>query len=215
MSLEHPCFISYRHNPGPNYKRIIKDLYEALSDELGNFINDKKIFIDDSLQGGDIQDDKIAKALCESACMILAFTPTYFSKDHLYCAREFRAMEAIELKRLTLLNSGTTNNRGLIIPIILRGEPFLPPCIKNVRTYINFNNYMPSTNEENILYRDYYEKIIDIVEYIHTLYSALEEHWDTSLECKNFKLPTEAEVRPWVDSLSIPAIEFPGRRRRQ
>jgi hypothetical protein len=57
--------------------------------------------------------------------MIVVFTPTYFSESNPHCAREFRAMEQIETKRMSHLGA-KRDGHGLIIPVVLRGADQLP-----------------------------------------------------------------------------------------
>jgi len=208
MTVEYSCFISYRHNPSGTSEKLIKDLYEALSDEIGVYISDKKIFIDDEPGGGAFLHDKIASALCRSACMIMVFTPTYFELNHLYCAREFKAME--ELERVRLQKIGLPkDDHGLIIPIVFRGKDYFPRYIQ--RKYVDFDGYMPSKGEENLLYSvsKYNGAISRIAKYIYECCMFFEDCWDISLECKNFRLPTDSDVKPWVESLKVPNVPFP------
>ena len=83
MPLKYSCFISYRHTQ----EDIVQDLVSSLKRELGRW-SDLDVYVDTSrLEGGDFFNRELAKALCESVCLIVVYTPTYFSKQHSYCAR--------------------------------------------------------------------------------------------------------------------------------
>ena len=59
--------------------------------------------------------------------MVMIYTPTYFSRDHVYCSREYAAMTQLERKRLSGLSE---RSHSLIIPVILRDFGRLPDEIK-------------------------------------------------------------------------------------
>src|SRR5262245_13808013 len=107
MAINYACFISYRHGQSQLSERIISDLATALSNELSLYTS-KKVYVDrERLKGGDFYNEHLARALCESACMIMVFTPTYFDEQSTFCAREFKAMEFLEAKRSQLIESFT------------------------------------------------------------------------------------------------------------
>jgi hypothetical protein len=57
--------------------------------------------------------------------MVLLFSPYYFDMQSMYCAREYKAMLELEAKRLKLLPQGFGKRKGLIIPVVMRGEQYL------------------------------------------------------------------------------------------
>jgi TIR domain len=142
MPIKYACFISYRHGQRKLAERIINDLYDALESELETWL-DEKVYLDrERLKGGDFYNEALAKALCESVCMIMIFTPTYFSADHTFCTREYKAMEKLEEQRFQALGERVDKRRGLIIPIVFRGEDYLPKEIKDRRLYYNFDKFL-------------------------------------------------------------------------
>ncbi|MDF0590403.1 toll/interleukin-1 receptor domain-containing protein [Candidatus Methanocrinis natronophilus] len=210
MSFKHSCFISYSHNPGELNKRLIRDLHEALSNEINTLMRDKDVYIDwERLRGGDFYNEALAKALCHSVCMIMVYTPTYFDKNHTFCTREFKAMQEIERKRLEI--AGRCGNHGLIIPIIFRGREYIPQFISNERHCYFFDNYYLSRGSENILatHRKFSKTIREIAEYIFERYNELSDVWDSSRECNDFRLPSEEDVSPLLVEFRAP---FPGHR---
>lgn len=133
MPFKYSCFISYRHGQKELVEKFVRDLEQSLSNEVVP-LTDMEVFVDwQRLQGGDFFNENLAKALCESVCLIVVFTPTYFSDTHSYCAREYKGMEMLESQRLDLLGASADKEHGLIIPIVLRSEENLPSEVRDRR----------------------------------------------------------------------------------
>ena len=159
MPLQYSCFISYRHGQDD----IAKNLASSLGTELGLWL-DMDVYIDKGrLQGGDFFNNELAKALCESVCLVVVYTPTYFSKQHTYCAREYKAMEALEEQRLKELGLPKNKQHGLIIPIVYRGESKLPKSITNERNYHLFEAFQIG-GRDNLENEEYATQIKKIAE---------------------------------------------------
>ena len=94
--FEYSCFVSYRHGQ----KRLMTNFIEQLVHGSEAYVEpylDLPIFFDrDGLRGGDLYEREFARVLCRSVCMIAVYTPTYFDREHAYCAREYRGMEMVE-----------------------------------------------------------------------------------------------------------------------
>jgi len=60
--------------------------------------------------------------------MVLVFTPLYFDTKHHYCALEYQGMKDLEQQRLGKIED--FSNKGLILPVVFRGEDCLPDEIK-------------------------------------------------------------------------------------
>jgi len=210
MPFQHACFISYRHGQGMLAERIINELYKTLSAEI-ELLRDETVYLDqDRLRGGDFHNDAIAEALCRSVCMIVVFSPIYFSKRHTYCAREYKAMEQLEARRLESLGDAVDRNRGLIIPIVFRGWDYRPPEIKDRRQCHKFDEFLLS-DVEIWRHPHYARKIKEIAEYICDrcrMFDALPEAFD---ECEDFTLPPDEEIGEWLEEVTNIAIPFPGR----
>jgi len=211
MSFKYSCFMSYRHCRNQLGKRIVSDLYNALSGEL-ELMTDKEVYLDrERLEGGYFYNEALARALCESVCLIAVFTPTYFDRYHTYCAREYKAMEKLEAERLKLLQNPSNHVYGLIIPIVFRGENYLPPEIKNRRQYVKFDSFLLSDDEMSKHPR-FAPEIRKIAEYIAArcqAFDALSE--DACKNCSEFTLPTEEEIREWLEGITGFKQSFPGR----
>ena len=211
MPFKYSCFISYRHGQSKLAERIIDDLSTALWNEL-ELLTNKKIYVDKlRLKGGDFYNDELARALCESACMIMVFTPTYFDRGNPYCAREFKAMEALEALRLSALEDLGGKKIGFIIPIIFRGEDFLPSEIRDKRQYYNFGEFLLSDVEisKHPRYAKTIQEIAKTVFEIDQVVDALPQ--DPCKGCDTFSLPPPEEVLSWLSKLKPVSLAFPGR----
>jgi TIR domain len=212
MPFKYSCFISYRHGQNRLTERIINDLSEALSAELAAYF-DKGIYLDkERLKGGAFFNEQLSMAICESVCLIVVYTPVYFSAEHPYCTREYKAMEKLEELRLRALNLPTDRQNGLIIPIVFRGADELPEDIKTVRHYYDFQDFDP-TEPEMIRSDKYYDQIRKIARYIYDRYRAMmrAKNFDPCNDCSKFPMPSEDEAKKWLERLEIVSIAFPMR----
>jgi hypothetical protein len=211
MPFKYSCFISYRHGQKELVERFVTDLSQALSNEVVP-LTGMEVFVDwQRLQGGDFFDPNLARALCESVCLIIVFTPTYFSDTHIYCAREYKGMEMLETQRLKLLSVTADKEHGLIIPIVLRSEGDLPSEVKDHRQYHDFTKF--ALWQKNLTRsKQYAPKIEAIAQYIHRRHQALSAlPDDPCVECETFSLPGEDEIRTWLGGMKAPQAPFPGR----
>jgi hypothetical protein len=110
--------------------------------------------------------ENLARALCESVCLIVVFTPTYFSDTHTYCAREYKGMEMLETQRLNSLSVTADKEHGLIIPIVLRSEGDLPAEVRDRRQYHDFTKFQ-LWQRSSAKSKQYAAKIESIAQYIH------------------------------------------------
>src|SRR5688572_5088633 len=157
MSFEFCCFISYPHGQKNVLVPFINDFVDGLEKEIFAQTS-KRVFVDKYLEGGDWLDEEIGPNLCKSACMILFYTPLYFATEHIYCARELKAMEDLEQKRMGMLKD---KGKGLIIPIVLRGEKKFPQTLKSKRLYYDFTA-IEFNNPTDILKVKYAKEIKEI-----------------------------------------------------
>ncbi len=212
MPLQYSCFISYRHTQDDITQRLGSHLKREISRML-----DMEVYVDqERLQGGDFFNNKLARALCESVCLVVVYTPTYFSQRHTYCAREYKAMELLEEKRLRALRrSGLPKNHGhgLIIPIVYRGKKELPESIKSNRQCHVFEDYQIS-GTDNLENPEYLKEITEIAEYIKARHHELRKvEKDICKFCDVMGFPTEADISDWLESMLTPKLTFPGRRK--
>jgi len=208
MAFKYSCFISYRHGKGRLLKRIAFELEEALSSEL-EAVTELPLYIDKTIEGGDLYNPILATALCESVCMIVAYTSIYFSSTNTYCAREYKAMEKLEAERLGLLGLPADTTHGLIIPVVFRGAEDLPKELKSKRHYYNFGNFL-LRNPSRKLGDQYPEEISQMAQYIANRCKIVEQLPSQQLsDCANFALPTSDEVINWVRTVEDKGIPFP------
>jgi hypothetical protein len=212
MPFEHACFISYRHYEQSQLaERFILDLASALRNEL-SLMMEEDLFVDrERMRGGTFFNPALANALCKSVCMIVVYTPTYFSWAHTYCAREYRAMEKLEEVRLSRLKDQRGREAGLIIPIILRGQESLPAIIRSKRHWYTFERFALSTREiaRN---RQFEDRVREIASVIYARKSTLAPLADElTCDCHSFAFPSEEEVRPWLEKMIPSTNAFPFR----
>ncbi len=212
MPFRYSCFISYRHDQGEIMARFVDDLYAAWHNEV-LLLTGMDVFVDKTrLAGGEFYNVKLAKSLCQSICLIMIFTPQYFSTNHPYCAREYKAMELLEKARLKKINNTNLPTSGYIIPIILRRGTELPVEIKTNRQYYNFSNFM-LRDEPLKMHRDYDKIIRDIADYIYQRYLEFENAGTDPCEvCENFELTSEASIKDWLETVKSTPVLFPGRK---
>lgn len=210
MSIKYSCFISYR-SPSVKYAR---DFHSSLDEHLSQYTT-LPIYRDEKrLRGGDFFNRELAMALCESACMVMVYAPIYFDEFYTYCAREFKAMEILETKRLRMLGGRRNDKHGLIIPVVFRGWKYFPSAISSLRHSYNFEF---SVCGKSYLKRpEYVESLEEIAEYIFLRCNELNAlDKDPCGECGKFELPAADEIAPWLPNMLPPKPILPGRRERK
>src|SRR5262249_52962593 len=153
-------------------------------------------------------DATLARAMCESVCMVLVFSPKYFDRFYPYCAREYRGMLDIEARRLRAL-SPDKRGHGCIIPVVFRGAlDDLPPEIRQ-RKYYDLSDYTLAST--NALGQDSYIRIFDeIGQRVRMLYEAFSELEEPVCgECDAFTLPEEQVVVEWLKTFPQRRSLFP------
>jgi hypothetical protein len=210
MPFKHACFVSYRHHEQSEIaERFITDLCRAVRNELTMLLTEG-IYIDrEGLRAGTFYNPALADALCKSVCMIVVYTPTYFDLEHLYCAREYLAMEKLEKTRLARLAGQQGRDASLIIPIILRGENSLTPSIRTHRHYYTFERFSLTSRvlARNPQFENAVRQIASVIHERKQVLAPLAD--ELTCDCHNFKLPTDDEVRPWIEKMIPSTIPFP------
>jgi hypothetical protein len=215
MSLRHSCYISYRGGRRKLAERFIREFSKALQIQLDQEAYNRyqqnpstPVYTDLSrLQHSEPEEEtqkELATAMCESACMILIFTPNYFSTAYPYCAREYKAMEQLEKERLDALGMSLhvyqeQSPSGMILPVIFRGSSYLPEELKR-RFSLNFEDFLLS-DESMARHPQLIEKLEKIAQYVLNWQEKL-----TSVEaqknCEKFKFPSEKEIQPWLQEIT-------------
>jgi TIR domain len=210
MSFSNACFISYRHLHAPNAEKIVKAFHEALEGSVAWWLPKRPVYLDERrLRGGDFLDPELAANLCSSACMVLLFSPYYFDMQSMYCAREYKAMLELEAKRLQLLPQSFGERKGLIIPVVMRGEQYLPAEIA-ARTPYQFDRVLlrPADFET----RSVLEQMDAIAHDIYDRYEVFRQAGaDPSEMCGDFQFPGEEAISAWLSAIVSPPQGMPGR----
>ena len=211
MSLKYACFLSYRRIKSRAYKKIVEEVYEQLKDELSFILElEKPVYCPDSLwlQGEDSVEEPcdVAKALCESACMVLLYVPEYFKTK--YCGQEYITMEKLEEERVKLFKSPFEQKQRLIIPLILRGSNNLPDEIRINRECFYMDHVSTSVVDRNTTIR--------LAEYISERYEAFQREFleKQNFDCDNFAFLSleDRQVKSRLELLSQKSVQlrFPG-----
>jgi len=210
--FENACFISYAHCRNETAREVVEAFKSALEGQVQLYMPHHRVYRDtERLGGGDFFNRELAEQLCRSVCMVLLFNPGYFDCNHPYCAREYKAMVTLEAERLGL-SQEEFRTRGLIIPVVIRGDDDLPEEIRSFRNYTSFSKQV-------LVGQDFYER--DCIEKIEGLAGDIYRRWkmlrgeETALtsRCNEFEFPSEEDVREWLEGIvgRRPRPSMPGR----
>jgi hypothetical protein len=165
------------------------------------------VYIDkDRLNPGDFFNKQLALALCRSVCMVMVYTPGYFSYSKTYCAREYKAMCMLEKQRFAAAKIDNPA-AGLIIPVIFRGSDTVPNEVKT--------RYMEDLSEFFLVSPEishdarYAPKIKDIADYIYKRYREFQKVPAVYDNCADFDFPDEDDIRDWLHTVVPPPLPFP------
>jgi hypothetical protein len=193
--FQYACFISYCHGQADFTRRFIEELADALKAYLDPYL-DEQVYIDqDRLQPGYKFNEALAEAICRSVCMVVVYSPRY--EDHAYCMREYAAMEKIEQARFALLGQQLDRTKGMIVPVVLRGEEDLPSKLKSHIHYADFSKY--TLADQSIKTNPaYIAKVEAIAKHIYKLYRDFKNvAQDPCADCAQFEIPLESQLISW------------------
>ncbi len=208
----HSCFISYRHpaSKGSREEKLIGHVVKAITDHVEIYTHDHTVYFDDKrLVPGYKYDEKLADAICRSACMVIVYWPAYLESD--YCRKEIEAMLDIEKKRRQLLGTELHGCR-LFIPIILRGN--LDELPEGVRKDCQYLDYKAQATKPDFNMGDddkMSEELYRVARYIKDLCDKMKNASDALFgKCQQYifpALPPQASegIQP------APPQPFPGR----
>ncbi|MES2299789.1 MAG: TIR domain-containing protein [Pseudomonadota bacterium] len=185
MAIRYGCFFSYARGQHAFMSKFKNELADALRCYLEpHFDTETELFVDtEQLGGGDDLDQRIARALCESVCMIMIYTPKY--EAHPYTRREFAAMQLIEEERRRWYPMPS----HLIIPVIMTRHPMsLPPQITGPGLYVDFSRYTMATPDLKTN-PDFLPDIEKIVDRIAQHYQNQKIWTPPEHDCNQFVLP--------------------------
>ena len=200
MAIRYGCFFSYAHGRYELMNKFKGALSEAIRCYLEPYFdNEDELFIDtEQLGGGDDLDRRIARALCESVCMIVVYTPKYEANP--YTRREFAAMQQIEQER----SDWYPMPSRLTIPVVMTMHPDkLPPQITGSSLYVDFSRFTMATTDLKSN-PDFLPDIQRIVERIVMHYQCQKKFTPVGHDCNQFVLP---DVPP--EWRAVPSLTFP------
>jgi len=210
MPFKYSCFISYCHGQGKWIRQFVTKLEEELVNRL-DFYLDEPIFLDNKRLGPGYQfNEAIPEAICHSICMIVVYVPKYKRKE--YCLREFAAMQMIETQRRESMGGEFPRKYGMIIPIILRGEPdTIPSWISGRYQYVDLSKF--ATGTDDIFSADEtIQEIESIAKTINKIYETFQESQrDPIRECEEFELPSPGDVTVMLERTPDSERELPNR----
>jgi TIR domain len=198
MMPEHACFISYVRGQYELMKSFVNHVTEQLQSSLEPYLGDEAVYIDqEQLQPGDPYPVELAQAICNSACMIVIYSPIY--ERHAYCLREYKAMEEVARMRAQLLGDQSNASKRMIIPIMLRGtQGRMLRAMQQLTHICDLSSY--STQMSDIRdHPDFIPEIERIALRISDLHAELEElDEEAATLCSTFELPPEEDVLPYL-----------------
>lgn len=206
--MYYPCFISFRHFGDVLSTEFIHQFLDCLKGYLRPLI-DLDPFIDfDRMQPGYRLKPSIADALCKSACMVVIWSPQYFSDEHIWCAMEYKAMTELQNERLKLLPAAE-RSKNLIIPVIYKGSKYYPQALLDNELYLNFEKFAlyETTMIRNKQFADEVEKLANyIYERIRCFKMTAHNPWG---HCEEFSLPSKEDTLQFIESLNSPHLSTP------
>lgn len=196
--FRYSCFISYQRG-NDLLDRFVRELFKELSDELG-LVTPLKVWFDTAtVIPVDYWKATTEEAVMTSVCMVPVLTPTYFSKEKLYCAREYLAMEKIEKAR----NKVTEKKESFIFPVIFRGSKHLPVFVRE-RQSLDFSQYL-AFGPRQFRSPGFATMVKQLAEQISKLsepFTDIEKSKD--LENLKMTLPSDQEVLHWLNEAREP-----------
>jgi len=200
MAFQAACFLSYRHSDSELGRYAVDDFERALTNELKLLVPfEDPIYRDERNTPGFLYQDSIAMALCRSVCMVMIYWPQYFSHEHSYCTREYRAMITLEQQRLAMLPHAE-RHFGLIIPVVIRGgRGDLPLELRDTRIYADLTDLSLSGRPMS-RNKKFAPQVREIAQYICGRCRAFDDvAADPCSTCGDFALPKYADVKDWLD----------------
>jgi hypothetical protein len=215
MPIQFSCFISYRHssvNSGANY---VRDFVAGFEEELARWVNYPISFDEQRLQAADFIDESLAAKLYASACMVVLYTPNYFSRVKMFCSREYFGMLDLEKQRIPSL--GGQDRYGLIIPIALRDHSTMVRHVQVAEQQWCLRNGLSIRNRLGLSFEQFskkkqllpggnlnaeLQKICHVIRDRETAFEGLvQSGTDPFLAGTAWRLPAEQAISSWVNGL--------------
>lgn len=190
-NCENACFISYKHPPNQYEAHLYNEFVKAFEKKLKTFLTTKlPPYHDDQLKLGGAYPEELSQKLCRSVCLVAVLTPDY--PDSNWCVGEWKAMEKLESKRLG------PGKKGLIIPVLLRGDPREWEKFVGERVYVDLRVSKPKTQLDSVKNRQKIEEIaLRISEYAKKV-------MDPGEDCESFHITLGLEQQKPLPTLKDP-----------
>lgn len=205
MPLKYACFISYAHCGGKHHGPLVQAIHDELMSQLAMHCAEK-VYLDSArLLPGYDYNEALATAICQSACMVVAYAPIY--AGHEYCRRELAAMKQLEKKRKKLLGP-KARGHGFIIPLVLAGDiASLPDELKLIPQAHDISRFTLNSHRltKNRKFSEALEPVCQGILAAFNLLKNSQAQMDSAMDCGNYSLP---RVTSWA---AIPPLPFPGR----
>lgn len=202
MPLKYACFISYAHCEGKHHGPLVQAIHDELMSQLAMQCTEEVYLDSDRLSPGYDYNEALATAICQSACMVVAYAPIY--AGHEYCRRELAAMKQLEKRRKTLLGP-QARGHGFIIPLALVGDiASLPDELKRTAHACDISRFTLSSRRltNNTKFSQALKPVCQgILAALNLLKNS-----QVQMDCANFSLPSTATS--WAPIAPLP---FPGR----
>jgi hypothetical protein len=194
---EHHCFISWPHTQDDDLTDLALTVQAVIQRKLAASFARPAVFLDKQIQGGDVWQNRIRRALCRSVSMVAICAPVYYHPDHEWCGREWAAMEMISDLRLRGKDFKT------IIPLMYKVSNPLPPAVSNIQ-YIDVSRVF-------LLGRRYYnltEFRAKIQQIVTSIEKIAEELWrsQTRADCEAFQIPPSAFLQYAAPPAAFPIL---------
>jgi TIR domain len=175
------------------------------------YTHEHEVYFDNKrLVPGYEYDERLAEAICRSACMVIVYWPSYLESD--YCKKEMAAMLDLEKKRRQLLGDELHGCR-LLIPVILRGRfEELPEEVTKGCQYLDYK--AQATKPDFNMGEDdkTSEELFRIAEYIKSLCDKMKNASDELFaECHQYAFPALPAPAAQDAIQPAPPQPFPGR----
>lgn len=214
--MAHPinaCFISYRHpaSSGGLEEKLIQHVVRAIKDHFEVITHEHQVYFDqDRLVPGYQYDERLAKAICRSACMVVVYWPSYLESD--YCKKELYTMLSIERRRRQVLGAQLQGCR-LFIPIILRGR--LDDLPEDLRDGCQYLDYKAQATRHDFNIGDdpkMSERLFEIAEYVKGLCDTMKQSQSALFsQCEQFVFAAHPAAAGGTAEVAVPTQPFPGR----
>jgi hypothetical protein len=187
---EFHCFISWPHTINPDITESARNLKVAILERLAAVFPAPAVFLDESVMaGGDDWEKKLKHGLCKSVAMVAVCAPIYYHPQHLWCGREWAAMQLLSNCRLN--DADYTN----IIPVIVRKSTPLPTAVSRIQ-HIDISNVMLQ-GRRYYKNREFREKIEQIVDRVREIAMRIGNN-KIKANCEGFNFPAESAFADYV-----------------